>query len=186
MSGQTHKFRNVPKMPRVMNAVEESQGHHTQNPSNIMSPPFNFGLPPTRSYRHLKPNKSTRCSSCLWTTAELLTIIGIFMPFFALETTLPEWQSLCALAKLIGWHVARLNTCELTLIVEFREEGCIVFLFFFLLFPHLYVDTLQKYLGTTERVHKGLVDVFEKKGWKILTPHRGWERCGQCAHQKCI
>jgi hypothetical protein len=42
-----------------------------------------------------------------------------------------------------------------------------VFLFFFFLFPHLYVDTLQKYLGTTERVHEGLVDIFEKKGWYV-------------------
>ncbi|KAJ7787245.1 hypothetical protein B0H14DRAFT_2954567 [Mycena olivaceomarginata] len=59
---------------------------------------------------------------------ELFTIIGVFTLFFALETTLSERsrQSFCALAKLIGWHVARLSTCGITVIVEFREEGCLV------------------------------------------------------------
>ncbi|KAJ7851945.1 hypothetical protein B0H14DRAFT_2581176 [Mycena olivaceomarginata] len=61
--------------------------------------------------------------------------------------------------------VARLSTCGITVIVEFREEGCL------------------KYPGTAERVHEGLMDVFEKTVWKILTLHRGWERCGQRDHQ---
>jgi hexokinase len=58
-------------------------------------------------------------------TDGLLTIIGVFTPFFALETTLPERsrQSFCALAKLIG---RRLSTCGIMVIVEFREEGCLV------------------------------------------------------------
>ncbi|KAJ7801944.1 hypothetical protein B0H14DRAFT_2614879 [Mycena olivaceomarginata] len=76
--------------------------------------------------------------------------------FFALRTTLPERQSFYALAKLIGlqsqssWSSTKRGVS--------------------------WVQRIVKYLGTTEWVHEGLVDIFKKKGWKILTPHRGWER----------
>jgi hexokinase len=60
-------------------------------------------------------------------TDELLTIVGIFSHFYALETTLEERQFFRALARLIGRRSARLAACGIAAIVRkkgYLEEGC--------------------------------------------------------------
>jgi len=57
----------------------------------------------------------------------LLTIIGIFNHFYALETTLEERRFFRALARLIGRRAARLAACGIAAIVRkkgYLEEGC--------------------------------------------------------------
>ncbi|KAJ6563810.1 hypothetical protein B0H19DRAFT_1258342 [Mycena capillaripes] len=78
-------------------------------------------------------------------TDELLAIIGNFKLFFVLKMILLEWYSCRSSARKelseVGWVVG--------------AEG------------H---RMMQKYRGSAERVHKGLVDVFDKKGWYVLQP----------------
>ncbi|KAF8180284.1 hypothetical protein K438DRAFT_1842218 [Mycena galopus ATCC 62051] len=87
-------------------------------------------------------------------TDEPLTIIGIFTLFFALETTLLERQFFRTLTKLIGWQAARRSAPKM----ELLEEEC-------LRWSH------DKYPGSAERVHDGLVAVFGQKGRIIITHH---------------
>ncbi|KAJ6524343.1 hypothetical protein B0H19DRAFT_972169 [Mycena capillaripes] len=120
-------------------------------------------------------NNSARRSSCSWKatprtlfllmesdpTDELPTIIGIFKLFFVLKMILLEW--LAKLAKLIGRHAARLSACRIAAIVSQDgalrggvDRGC--------------RGSSQKYPGFAERMHKGLVDVFDEKGRYVSQP----------------
>ncbi|KAJ7092868.1 hexokinase [Mycena belliarum] len=96
-------------------------------------------------------------------TDELLTIVGIFAHFFAVETTLAERQFFRALATLIGRRAARLSACGIAAIVSkmgYLEEGCLV---------GADGSLYNKYPGFADRVHEGLVDVFGEKGRNIVT-----------------
>lgn len=62
-------------------------------------------------------------------TDALLTVIGIFAHFFALETTIEERKFFRALAHLIVVRAARLGACGIAAIVsrmDYLEEGCLV------------------------------------------------------------
>jgi hypothetical protein len=56
-------------------------------------------------------------------TEELLMIISIFTHFFALEMTLAGHRFFCALAKLVGHHMARLNLCGIAAIMALTKMG---------------------------------------------------------------
>lgn len=62
-------------------------------------------------------------------TPELLTITGLFVHFFGLETTLPERQFFRTLAKLISTRSARLSACGIAALVKkmgYEKDGCSV------------------------------------------------------------
>ncbi|KAF8174425.1 hypothetical protein K438DRAFT_1848884 [Mycena galopus ATCC 62051] len=82
-------------------------------------------------------------------TDEPLTIIGIFTLFFALETTLLERQRPGG-ARVGSWRSGAK--------MELLEEECRRW-------------SYDKYPGSAERVHNGLVAVFGQKGRNIITHH---------------
>jgi hexokinase len=109
-------------------------------------------------------------------TDELLTIVGIFSHFYALETTLEERQFFRALARLIGRRAARLAACGIAAIVRkkgYLEEGCEVgadgTLYNVCCCWSYFGSSIdapipQKYPGFKQRIHQGLIDVLGEKG----------------------
>jgi hypothetical protein len=61
-------------------------------------------------------------------TDDLLTVIGLFSHFFAIETTIEERKFFVRLAQLIGTRAARLSACGIAAIVSkmgyLNEGGC--------------------------------------------------------------
>ncbi|KAH7057451.1 hexokinase [Auriculariales sp. MPI-PUGE-AT-0066] len=99
------------------------------------------------------------------TTDELLTIVGMFVHYYNLETTLSERQFFRALARLIGRRAARLAACGIGALVskmDILEEGCSV---------GADGSLYNKYPGFAKRIHEGLVDIFGDKGHNITTHH---------------
>ncbi|KAF8141048.1 hypothetical protein K438DRAFT_1878818, partial [Mycena galopus ATCC 62051] len=87
-------------------------------------------------------------------TDELLTSIGIFTLFFALETTLPERHRSGGTRP----GGARVGSWRSGAKMELLEEECLRW-------------SYDKYPGSAERVHDGLVAVFGQKGRNIITHH---------------
>ncbi|KAJ6556389.1 hexokinase [Mycena capillaripes] len=98
-------------------------------------------------------------------TDDLLTVIGIFVHFFALETTIEEREFFRAVANLIVVRAARLGACGIAAIVskmDYLEEGCLV---------GVEGSLYNKYPGFVEMVHEGLQDIFGEQGRNIITHH---------------
>jgi len=99
-------------------------------------------------------------------TDDLLTVIGLFSHFFAIETTIEERKFFVRLAQLIGTRAARLSACGIAAIVSkmgyLNEGGCGV-----ATDGSLY----NKYPKFPERIHEALVDIFGEKGRTIKTYH---------------
>lgn len=97
-------------------------------------------------------------------TDDLLTVLGLFSHFFAIDTTVAERQFFQRLAQLIGTRAARLSACGIAAIVSkmgyLEEGGCGV-----ATDGSLY----NKYPKFADRIHEALVDIFGEKGKTIRT-----------------
>ncbi|WFD36880.1 hexokinase [Malassezia cuniculi] len=96
-------------------------------------------------------------------TDELLTVTGLFMHFFGLETTEEERNFLRKLAVMIGTRSARLSACGIAAIVrkrELLEDGCVV---------GCDGSLYSKYPHFAERLQQALVDILGPKGSGIVT-----------------
>ena len=96
-------------------------------------------------------------------TDELLTITGLFMHFFGLETTDEERKFLRKLAVMIGTRSARLSACGIAAIVRkgnLLDEGCAV---------GCDGSLYSKYPHFSERLHQALIDILGPKGAGIVS-----------------
>lgn len=97
-------------------------------------------------------------------TDDLLTVLGLFSHFFAVDTSVAERQFFKRLATLIGTRAARLSACGIAAIVSkmgyLDEGGCGV-----ATDGSLY----NKYPKFADRIHEALVDIFGEKGRTIRT-----------------
>ncbi|KAF8186195.1 hypothetical protein K438DRAFT_1836172, partial [Mycena galopus ATCC 62051] len=106
-------------------------------------------------------------------TDELLTIIGIFTLFFALEMTLPERQFFRTLTKLIEWHAARRTVRGIVAIGS--QDGA----------PRggvspVVTRQIPGICGAGTRRTDGCLR--PERTERHHTSRRGWERCGEREH----
>lgn len=96
-------------------------------------------------------------------TNELLTITGLFVHFFGLETTEEERRFLRRLAEIIGTRSARLSACGIAAIVRkagLLDEGCVV---------GCDGSLYSKYPNFAGRLQQALVEILGPKGSGIVT-----------------
>ena len=97
------------------------------------------------------------------TTEELLTVTGLFLHFYGLETNLEERRFFRRLAELIGTRAARLSACGISALstkMGYLDEGCVV---------GCDGSLYSKYPHFPDRLHQALVDILGEKGKNIKT-----------------